>query len=114
MRGIRCRSRHFATQQSHVMRQRWRKHPFGTWLRSSRIDSTMARNKSIVYSERLVDSLRKHASKATGHEVAVTSGGIQSDVHFAKMGQGQVCATIVVIAGQAATFLQFLQESCGH
>lgn len=85
----------FAAQQSHLMRQHWRKHMFGKWLRGSRIDSTMAGHHHIVYSEKLVDSLRKHADKANGHEVAVMSGGIQTDAHFSKMGQG--CAIIVMI-----------------
>ena len=71
-----------AEQALHELRQSWRQAKFVQWLSSSRNDARSARDAGVAYSLKLVDSLRSHASQADGHQVAVMTGGVQTDAHW--------------------------------
>ena len=49
---------------------------------SQRIDARLARDQGIRFSDDLLASLRKSASEANGHEVAILAGGFQTDAHW--------------------------------
>ena len=75
----------FGQQWAHLMRQSWRKWQFQSWLDSQRVDAKCAREQGICFSDDLLASLRNAASSATGHEVAILAGGVQTDAHWCSL-----------------------------
>ena len=75
----------FGQQYAHLLRESWRKWQFQSWIGSSRIDAKLARDQGIRFSDDLLTSLRKSASEANGHEVAILAGGFQTDAHWCSL-----------------------------
>ena len=66
---------------AHSFKEHWRRWRFQQWITSDRRDAQLARETGIRYTPNLMNNLRATAKRATGHEIGILTGGVQTDAH---------------------------------